>query len=379
MNKILIFIWIVLIGSNFLGYYSDKVPYQGMCILVGIIYFMVLYRSQFYRLMRCRLYLLWLLVFMAPLVLMFVSERDFLKSDYSSLTAVLFVFITSSLLAASTKNDKVITYSALAVVLISVSINFYEFFVENNVFSTAPGRSAGFFINPNIASQSIIIFLGVFLTWNKRQISFFGSFLTLIVLGGVFVTFSRGGIISLFIVIAFLFFFNYNLNWKTVVGIFFVVVMLLLFPLKLLLNSDLSDDAYGRLSNLLEGNISDSYNEERGNIAFESYNLALKAPIFGNGVGTTNSLENGAHNTFVSVFLDFGLVGVLFYLLCIIVFVLMIYKNHGEHLFFCQAFIVWLMLFSFLTHNLLGDTATIIAFGLSVSKVSLVHTGLEHS
>ncbi len=39
---------------------------------------------------------------------------------------------------------------------IGVALNLYELFVQNNIWSVAPGRSAGFYINPNVSGEALV-------------------------------------------------------------------------------------------------------------------------------------------------------------------------------------------------------------------------------
>ena len=358
----------VAVGTNFLAPISDVVPYQGLCCLIGLIYFLGIYRRQFFKLIHIRLYQVWLIGLLMPLILMIVSERDFLRADYTNLIVVLFVFVTSSLIGTVGKNVNVIITSALTIGLISVSLNIYEFIVENNVWSTAPGRSAGFFINPNRASQAIIIFSLVYLAWKNRKFYFFDFFFILMVLFGTIVTFSRSGIMILLLTIALFYIWKYNVNWKTITGMLLILSLLITFQ-NVLLNSYLEDDVRYRLISLLEGGVQSDFEEERGSIALESYYIALESPITGVGVGSTKKMDVGAHNTFISIFLDYGILGLIFYLFTIIGVVVGIYKNDNEQMFFAKLFLAWFLLFNFFTHNMLEDTVMILAFGLAVSKI----------
>lgn len=358
----------VAMGTNFFGPISDTIPYQGLLGLIGFLYFLGIYHRNFIKLVQIRLYLVWLIGLIMPLILMFESEKEFLRSDYTSLISVLFVFVTSTLIATDRKNGNVVVFSALTIGLISISLNFYEFFVENNVWSTAPGRSAGFYLNPNRSAQAILIFAAVYLTWNKRELSVFDYFFIALILLATLVTFSRGGIVVSILVFAFLFFLKYKVKWKTIASLLFISGFLI-FLSNLVLSSYLEDGAYYRLTSLRNGEIQVDFEDEREIIALESYYLALKSPIFGTGVGSTKLLDVGAHNTFISIFLDYGLLGILFYLFTIMGIVVAVFKKDNKEIIFLKLFLVWFLSYNFLTHNMLEDSVLILGFGLAVSRM----------
>lgn len=57
LNKLIVFTWLVIIGTNVAGYYSDKAAYQGIAVLAGASYSLVLYHKQILRLVLFKDYL----------------------------------------------------------------------------------------------------------------------------------------------------------------------------------------------------------------------------------------------------------------------------------------------------------------------------------
>jgi hypothetical protein len=66
MNKLLAFVWLVIIGTNFAGFYSEAAPYQGAAILGGAAYFLFVFRKELLRLIFFNDYLLVLAILVVP-------------------------------------------------------------------------------------------------------------------------------------------------------------------------------------------------------------------------------------------------------------------------------------------------------------------------
>jgi O-antigen ligase len=79
-------------------------------------------------------------------------------------------------------------------------------------------------------------------------------------------------------------------------------------------------------------------------------------------------MPEGPHNMFLAMMVDYGIVGLIAYLVIIIRLILIVRgadrKISGTILFF----VAWLVIFSFASHNLLGNTATIPLMGFALAR-----------
>lgn len=371
MHKLIACLWLVVIGSNVAQYYSDEVAYQGIIVFVGGLYFISIYRLHLIRLLNCRLYFLFVLVLTVPILLMLLSTQEFDRGEYTSLVTVAVIFFVSSLLAVKGDFDSVIIGSALMVVLVSVSLNLYELFVESNVWSISPGRSAGLFINPNISSEALIAFTSIFLLWRRAGGGYLSYMVIVFAAVGVLSTFSRAGILISLLLFAYVFI-NKS-GWKLTPGVlsavFVGVSLIYVFVNIVVLNIDLSEDAAMRIQSLLvSGGVGDYYSD-RGYAATASLELALRDPMMGAGVRTIYRMIEGPHNMFMAMLVDYGILGLAVYIIMMLGIAVAIFRANSDDRLLLVVFLGWLLFFSFASHNLLGNASTMVFFGFVMARM----------
>jgi hypothetical protein len=370
MNKLFSYVWLTIIGSNLAQYYSQDAAYQSITILVGAIYFSVAYRQEFFRLRLCKEFIFVLLMLITPFLLMLISDRHFERGNYTSVIAVTLVFMVASLLASRDDLAGILSLSAFSIVAIATTLNLYELFVENNVWSLSPGRSAGLYINPNISGQALVGFGLVFLLWRNSSLAIVDLILMVMVFAGVFSTFSRAGILAAMALFPLTVLFKANL--KQALRFFAIGVAITLatfvFASYVLTNITLSKDAMVRINSLSEeGGVGD-YREDRGNVALDAMGLAMKEPFLGVGVRTTLEMREGPHNMFIAMMVDYGAVGVAIYILFILRMIFIAGSAEREVSAALWLFCGWLVLFSFVSHNLLDDAGTMPLFGFALAR-----------
>jgi hypothetical protein len=155
--------FVALVGTNCANYYSTEFPYLGYLIIGAFSWFVFqcLFSQQARFSMKkcfCLDVGLWLLFLSLSVIFMIFSDRTFFRGDWSSHVAVLIVFCIGIYFGMNTYLYSGILYGVMIVVIASSLMNLFEFFIENNVWSTAPGRSAGFYVNPNISSANIVVY-----------------------------------------------------------------------------------------------------------------------------------------------------------------------------------------------------------------------------
>jgi O-antigen ligase len=371
MNKFLAILWLVIIGSNMAVYASQEVAYLGAVILAGAAYFSFFGRRQLRRLFFFKDYLVvFLLGFVVPVLLMLISDRSFERSAYLSQIGVAMVFIVASVLALRTDHARVLAVAAFMIVAVGTTLNLYELFIESNVWSTAPGRSAGLYINPNVSAQALLGYGLVFFLNRLGKITVADYSLIILVVVGVLATFSRAGIMAALVLLTAAVLIRAQRKYmiRIVAGMVIISVVLFSIASYTLNNMELSSDAMNRISSLSNrGGIGD-YREDRGEASLVALDLAMTNPLLGVGVLTVSEMPEGPHNMFVAMMVDYGIIGLTVYVLIIL---RLMFIARGANLklsaplwFFC----VWLVIFGFASHNLLGDTATIPLFGFALAR-----------
>ncbi|OFX26088.1 MAG: hypothetical protein A2V77_18410 [Anaeromyxobacter sp. RBG_16_69_14] len=217
--------------------------------------------------------------------------------------------------------------------------------------SRTPGRSAGFYMNPN--SSGVAIALGVAVI-TERIPKILRVPLLLMGAVGVAATFSRGATVCLAIVVLWLI-------WRRALGTGYVVlaavggVFLFLYAVTYLQSHDLlSTSAVARLQLAQDDN-------GRIGIALKAWEMFLKEPGLGNGLGSTLLWDEGirAHNMYFTLAADHGLLGLLTYpAFCWAIFK----SNRGA-----AGLALVLMMSGFFSHGVLDDRCSLLLTALAAN------------
>jgi hypothetical protein len=379
MNRLFAFAWLVIIGSNGAQYYSEEAAYQGAVILAGAAYFVFVFHRELQRLVFSKDYLLVLLMLVVPFLLMLLSERSFERSAYTSQIANALVFVVASVLALRADLDRTLAIAAFVIVAVGAALNLYELFLQNNVWSTAPGRSAGFYVNPNISSEALLGYGLAFLTARIGKPRIVDLAMTALVVAGVFATFSRTGILASLVLLtaAALMRVQRESAPRIVVGAVAISLLAYAFASYVVRNVDLSEDATVRISSLIEAWGVGDYREDRGLTALASLELAMENPLVGAGVGTIYEMPEGPHNMFIAMMVDYGIVGLIVYLVIIIRLILFARRAGRDVSGTVLVYVAWLIIFSFTSHNLLGETANIPLMGFALARAYQVQSSAQ--
>jgi hypothetical protein len=378
-NRLFAFAWLVIVGSNAAQYYSQDAAYQGAVILAGAAYFGFVFRRELLRLVFFKEYLLVLLLLVVPILLMLHSDRFFDRGAYTSRIAVVLIFVVASVLALRADLDRTLAVAAFVIVALCAALNLYELFIENNLWSTAPGRSAGFYVNPNLSSEALLGYGLVFLTARVATLGFVDLILMALVGGGVFTTFSRAGILASLVLLtaAALMRVQRQRIPRIVLGSAAILLLAFAFASYVVRNVALSEDATVRIFSLIDAWGVGDYREHRGLTALASLELAMENPLVGGGVGMISEMPEGPHNMFLAMMVDYGVVGLIVYLGIIIRSILIARRaDHnlsGTILFFFG----WLVIFSFASHNLLGNTSTIPLMGFALARAYQIQSSAQ--
>ena len=382
MNSLFAFAWLVAIGSNGAEHHSQEFPYQGAVILAGAAYFVFVFRRELLGLVFFKDYLLVLSMFVLPLLLMLLSDRSFERAAYTSQISVLLVFVVASVLAVQADLDRTLAIAAFVIVAVGAVLNLYELLVSNNTWSIAPGRSGGFYVNPNLSSEALLGYGLAFLTARTvKKLSVVDMILVALVVVGVFATFSRAGILASLVLLtaAVLMRVQREYVMRTVVGAVAILLFAFAFFSYVVRNLDLSKDATVRIVSLLDaGGVGDS-DQARGKAKDNALEVIDEYPVFGAGVHTIYEMGEGPHNMFLAVMVDYGIGGLIVYLLVIIRLILIARRADRDLSGLVWLFGAWLVIFSFASHNLLGNSATIPLMGFALARAYRIQSSASRS
>ncbi|MGH8719132.1 MAG: O-antigen ligase family protein [Burkholderiales bacterium] len=364
--------WLVIIGTNAALFYSQEQapPYQGYIILAGTGYFSFVYRKQVLQLLFSKDFLLVLFMFVLPLLLMLMSDSFFERGVYTSQIAMVLIFVVVSIIALHDDFDRTLAATAFAIVAIAAALNLYELFVQNNVWSVAPGRSAGFYKNPNISGEALVGYGIIFMLARSGRLRFPDLVVMAMVIVGVIATFSRAGILAgpLLLTAATIIRAQRSHMPRIVAGGMAISLMTLWFSSFIFHNLDLSEDATVRVFSLIDSFGVDDYKESRGEIAMHSLDLAMESPITGAGVGTIREMAEGPHNMFLAVLVEYGILGLIIYIAIMIRLALVALRAELAYSGRVLLVVGWLIIFSFATHTLLGNAGTVPLLGFAVAR-----------
>ncbi len=372
LNQAFVFAWFVIIGTNVASYYAttEEVFVQGALIVVGAAYFSVLFHKQLMQLLLFSDYVLILCLLIAPVGLMLLSRNSFERPAYTSHTGAALVFLSASLLAARKELSTCLVVGAFTIVAVGMTLNLYELFVAPNTWSTAPGRSAGLYINPNISSGALVGYGTLFLSGRQGKLRSADLLMMAMVILGVFTTFSRTGILAGLVLVgaAVLVRAQGDRMWRLIIPGVAAGVGGIVFVGYVLASLDLSPDALLRIDSLVSSGGVGDYQDQRGYAAQRALDLVANDPLFGVGVGTVAEMEEGPHNQFVAVLVDFGVVGLVVYLWVLVRLALIAWRSSRGASTPIWLYLGWLCSFGFASDDLFIEAATLPLMGCAFAR-----------
>lgn len=202
-------------------------------------------------------------------------------------------------------------------VLMGVALCVYEFFDPTYFIPRVFGRSAGFYLNANMAAEALV--LGMIFSVTAMKPVYQGPFVLFTGLG-VFLTLSRGGILAWTIaVVGLMFVRRMSLKYLVVPGLICAALgVLVLFPLwNQFLTAGESSGAVGqnvqeRLAWFTDpSGVSDYSSWERKYLAKRAWDKIADHPMLGSGTGSSYEAYIAPHNQYLSFMLDHGLIGAI--------------------------------------------------------------------
>jgi len=268
-------------------------------------------------------------------------------------------------------------FTLVVAVHVGTFINIYELFVPMS-FSNVFGRSAGLYMSPNLSGEALV--LGMILGITVLPAWYRGIFVLLTAIG-VFVTFSRGGLVGWGIGLCGLLlgrFMGVTHLVRTGLVAMAVVILVLLPKADDLMTTlertgSLNANVLERLAWLMDpSGVSDASSWSRKYVAQQAWERVGEQPFLGGGTGAVHErLDIPPHNQFLAYMMDHGLLGAMLLPLLLLA---LLWRAQDESLrvglIFCCA-VLW---FSFFTHTMLNNSHSLLLFSL---MAALASTGLR--
>jgi hypothetical protein len=297
------------------------------------------------------------------------SEIALQEAQTRTLSAMLLVGFSVLMADAATRT---ITRRAIAVsTMLTVAINVWEI-THPMAFSVALGRSASFYVNPNIAGAALVSGLLLALPIVPARLR---EVFALLVGAGVFLTLSRGALLCFGLVLVVLLASRQlrvqRLSLLTGGGLLLVasVVGTMMASGEL---SYLSGGADRFVRQRLgigsrEEFSADVSASSRSNLAMHALDLFGERPLTGFGTGATvewNEPES-THNIYVRHLAEYGVLGALL-MPALLLLAWPRYRQHksGIHRTAAQAFVAFVALWGVFSHNVADDAFVLIGLAL---------------
>ncbi|RCJ24480.1 hypothetical protein A6S26_18060 [Nostoc sp. ATCC 43529] len=302
--------------------------------------------------------LLWFVIFTPSGEIAFEELRK-------RLLAVIFIIAMTLIFSRNQTIHYLVRWAIFFAVLITVFNSIYEFFNPAAFNSLGNGgRVTGFYLNPN--SNGCALIIGMIFSVSILQPIYRLPFVSLVGIGVLF-TFSRGAILGWLITViiftvARVLHFNKLLYW--ILGIAtFIITLGSQWWEELLQNLDFNANSLERIAWFQNISASDSEDsaDSRLEVAQLAWQMFMKHPFFGNGIGSTLTwnMEISTHNIYLYYMADHGIIGAL--ILPVLVYAV---TQHacGETKYIGLAFAVFILLWGLFSHNVLEERYILIMF-----------------
>lgn len=308
--------------------------------------------------------------------LMVLVSHLFMQDEYSLaalrlvLNSVVGVFVVTLLWVAALRARFDIKYIFLFGGLLAAAINIVDYFDRGYFFEVMEGfgvRAAGYYVNANKSAEAILLamILGISVVPAKWRVLF-----CYFCLAGIALTLSRSAIGGWFLVFILFVIFRLVSYRAAAIGVVAAFVLSSFLYAFFDYSSDFVDVKIleDRISFVSGDGWGQAMQDDRVGLASAAYELFAQSPAYGNGVYSI--LRQGgsqlAHNQYLQLLSDFGIIGMFLYVLILLSLVPW-GKSQNKEIYVLMAFVIFWGLFS---HNILDSYVFIMAFSyLAVKKV----------
>ena len=300
-----------------------------------------------------------LLLFVLSINIVWNSNEMVLWQSTILITMIYFINTLSWISLENIEDNisKIFTFSLYAMCF----VNILEFTVAPGLLSTAPGRSAGFWQNPNVSADAIL------LSWimvkaasadNTGRNFYKNLIIDSVSAIGILTTASRSGIINF--IISYILLNTYQIIYhknmrKDILIRLFLVIFFIVF-VYFLSTGLMEESSYSRFQSLLTGDFSDQSTFGRENALLD--HLARFAAHPWTGAGAFQSIDItqglGPHNSYVGIAADFGIFGFVLYIIPMIIALRNIeFKKNMDFISkMSSGLFMWLFMTSFFSHDI---------------------------
>ena len=396
VSRIVAYSYVVAIGSGAAYYYSysEAFPVAGYTVLFGGLWFAVwaLFSTRGRAVLGVLLkadILLWFILVAMPLAFMIFESRPFTRGTWTSQLSSVVILFVGAVLGLRRRLRGLLALAMLSVLAVGVALNLFELLVHNNAWSTAPGRSAGWYLNPNEASGTLALFGILYFGFRQGRYRRYDVPVLSLTFVGILTTFSRGGFVVFFCCVfaCLLSRQGPRVSWSTVRSVIGVVLGLTLVAWLafsvVLPQLSLTEDAAMRLESIERRAFVKDYETDRARSALHSWARFRESPIIGVGVLTSLEMEIGPHNMMAALAMDMGITPLFLYVWVIIRMTWLGLFGLRDPVTVSSEWLVapWMLVYGFGSHNVLYEPACLLGLGIAVSsffgRIQRQHGDLE--
>jgi len=258
-------------------------------------------------------------------------------------------------------------------VLFAVTLNVYELFAPMS-FSPLPGRSAGLYMNPNLAGEALV--LGMILSVTVLSPRYRGLYILLTGVG-ILSTVSRGGIFAWVVSVAGLMLMRgISLKDLFLPGFLGVVLgILVILPRldQLLTTWERTGVLNANVLTRLEWSIdpfgvSDHSSWERKYLVRQAWDKISERPFLGSGTGSSREAAVPPHNQYLSFMLEHGVIGIIILPMLILA---AIWDARGESRSIGIIFGCVFMMLSLFSHTVLNTAYSLLLISLMAAMAAM--------
>ena len=312
--------WLVYWMTNSYRWISDLAPFIDFYVVTGIllIYFSVV-RPVLVVSMISRP-ALWLISLTALIpILLYITDSDRNAFTYLEMRTRIVTFSLiagSALVMAGTDGPWILRRAALISMLVAVIVNFGEYFVHNPYNRVVEGtRSAGFYGDPNIAGAAIGTLLLLAIPIRRQTMT--NLILAAIAYMGILATLSRSGMLFASLLLAAYIFLprgpgTLPTSTRAAVGLGGLAALIGLATVAIFV-FNLRNLEIWRLTSAFTLDVTDNSAQSRMDFASFAFERFLDYFWTGRGPGSAREYHVSAHNTYLTLGYDYGILGILFY------------------------------------------------------------------
>lgn len=367
--------FLLLNATNFGPYSSRFGPYYLLAMLLILAMFHVLRRGDLMLLVSNGDIAFGLAIFGALFVAAVVSLNGQTLELSRPMFSDLVAYALAAFVVSKTSGTEWFGRGLLCSILVVSAVNVYEFFLEPSGFSVAPGRAAGFFVNPNESGTSLAGLIALWLAGRTGRIRLNDIVIFAVAFAGIALTFSRGALLVLTLCAGTVIYMrarSANASVRTLFAFSTVLALFSALSVGVFQGLDLSRDAALRLDSLLQSDFRDDSSTAR-RLALEHHALLFaQNPMAGAGPFQSLFSKEGAgpHNAYIAAAADFGLFGLLAFLL---IFFRGIRRARALHWTGATAqrfvaVLIWLGIASLFSHNILYNAFGAMMIGFLLGK-----------